>query len=720
MVRLETAIRPGPCARCRAPARDHTLGHARSSGWPRCTATAALVEEADGGLTLTYAQAAKRVDRWAGGIAAQVEPGDRVVIATPNGYEHAPAVPGRVPGRCHPRAGQRADAAGRGRPRRRRLAAALVVRSAAEVDGAEPLADAAPGRARRRGRALLHVGHHRQAEGRRAHPPRRSSARSATAARCRRTGCVRDEAVVVAARSPTSWASPSLLGLACAGIPVYFLPRFRPDEVLDAIEPRRATIFVGVPAMYRMLLEAGAEERDLTSVRVWGSGADAMPADLAARFKKLGATAHAAVVGPVGEAAVRRGLRHGRGRRRRGGQGLAADARASASASRSACRCPATGSGSSTTTATRCARGEVGELWCGPRRDSRATGATPRPPAATLTDDGWLRTGDLARRGPLGTVLFDGRKKDVIKHGGYSVYALEVEQALEEHPDVLEAAVVGLPDERKGEVPAAVVRLRRRRDARRATRSGVGAGAPGRLQGARALRRRRRAAPHRHQQGPEARAPRSSSPDRRGRRRRQDVVVDGRRRRSASGGAGRRSRSPSFVDRHLVAARARCRRPGSASCRCRSVNVAACSASHCSAQSPTAGVEREPARVAGRRRGAARQIGRLAGRQVGEQQRASGRRRSRPPRVCGRPGVERRSTCRRSMLCPVPTLMAEQHDRRSATMPTTTPDDADDRRPRRGSDRGDRHPPSDRPPCSAPIESSWPSPASTGTTGASR
>jgi long-chain acyl-CoA synthetase len=79
--------------------------------------------------------------------------------------------------------------------------------------------------------------------------------------------------------------------------------------------------------------------------------------------------------------------------------------------------------------------------------------------AATVNEDGWLRTGDLARLGPFGTVLFEGRAKDVLKVGGYSVYALEVERAIEEHPDVLEAAVVGLADERRGEVPAAAVRL---------------------------------------------------------------------------------------------------------------------------------------------------------------------------------------------------------------------------------------------------------------------
>ena len=77
-----------------------------------------------------------------------------------------------------------------------------------------------------------------------------------------------------------------------------------------------------------------------------------------------------------------------------------------------------------------------------------------------MTDDGWLRTGDLVRKGPLGTVLFVGRQKDVIKHGGYSVYALEVQETIERHPDVSEAAVIGLPDERKGEIPAAVIRLR--------------------------------------------------------------------------------------------------------------------------------------------------------------------------------------------------------------------------------------------------------------------
>ena len=103
--------------------------------------------------------------------------------------------------------------------------------------------------------------------------------------------------------------------------------------------------------------------------------------------------------------------------------------------------------------------GQVGELLLrGPGVTKGYWGDTAATEAA-LTDDGWLRTGDLARKGMLGAVVFAGRKKDVIKHGGYSVYALEVERVLEEHPDVLEAAVLGLPDERKGEVPVAAVRV---------------------------------------------------------------------------------------------------------------------------------------------------------------------------------------------------------------------------------------------------------------------
>ena len=68
------------------------------------------------GRSLTYRQAAKRVARWAGGIAAATEPGDRVVIQTPNTYELFLLVLADGPGRMHRGADQPADAPGRGQP----------------------------------------------------------------------------------------------------------------------------------------------------------------------------------------------------------------------------------------------------------------------------------------------------------------------------------------------------------------------------------------------------------------------------------------------------------------------------------------------------------------------------------------------------------------------------------------------------------------------------
>ncbi|MFM9371704.1 acyl-CoA synthetase [Streptomyces sp. Da 82-17] len=71
--------------------------------------------------------------------------------------------------------------------------------------------------------------------------------------------------------------------------------------------------------------------------------------------------------------------------------------------------------------------------------------------------DGWFRTGDLARRRADGYVFIVDRKKDMIISGGFNIYAVEVESVLHQHPDVYEAAVVGVPDEQWGEAVKAVV-----------------------------------------------------------------------------------------------------------------------------------------------------------------------------------------------------------------------------------------------------------------------
>ncbi|WP_086798877.1 acyl--CoA ligase family protein [Streptomyces caniscabiei] len=84
-----------------------------------------------------------------------------------------------------------------------------------------------------------------------------------------------------------------------------------------------------------------------------------------------------------------------------------------------------------------------------------------KDPAATekASPDGWFRTGDLGVIHPDGYVELRDRSKDVIISGGENIASVEVEQALCEHPAVLEAAVIAVPDERWGEVPAAYVTL---------------------------------------------------------------------------------------------------------------------------------------------------------------------------------------------------------------------------------------------------------------------
>jgi acyl-CoA synthetase (AMP-forming)/AMP-acid ligase II len=73
--------------------------------------------------------------------------------------------------------------------------------------------------------------------------------------------------------------------------------------------------------------------------------------------------------------------------------------------------------------------------------------------------EGWVRTTDLARLDAEGFLFLEGRADDAILRGGFKIAPGEVARALERHPAVREAAVVGLPDPRLGEVPAAAVEL---------------------------------------------------------------------------------------------------------------------------------------------------------------------------------------------------------------------------------------------------------------------
>lgn len=410
------------------------------------------------GERLTYADAARRVESWSNGVAAVAQRGDRVVLATPNGYEQfllclAVSRAGALPVPVNPqmRASEIDHVVAD-------CGATVVLRSGSDVDtDAPPCEVVQPDPSdvaalfytsgttgKPKGAALTH---------------RALVGQTASAALW--PAQLRHDEIVVALPVAHIMGFATLVGLAMAGLPTYFMGRFRPNDVLNAIESRRATGFVGVPAMYRMMLEAGAAQHDLRSVRVWMSGADVMPSELAREFKGFGASVRVPLLGDRGEAAFVEGY----GMVELGG-GVAAKLSPpflplgvgeTVGFRLPGYRFKVVDESDATVT-----MGGLGELWVrGPGVLSGYWNA-PDATADALTSDGWLRTGDLVRVGPLGTVMFCGRRKHTIKSGGYSVYPLEVETVLEEHPDVVEASVVGIPDTQLGEVPVAAVRVRRR------------------------------------------------------------------------------------------------------------------------------------------------------------------------------------------------------------------------------------------------------------------
>jgi fatty-acyl-CoA synthase len=85
------------------------------------------------------------------------------------------------------------------------------------------------------------------------------------------------------------------------------------------------------------------------------------------------------------------------------------------------------------------------------------TGAYYRDPSPDKFHDGWLRTGDVGTVDAKGFIQITDRAKDVIKSGGEWISSVELENAIMAHPDVVEAAVIGIPDERWQERPLACV-----------------------------------------------------------------------------------------------------------------------------------------------------------------------------------------------------------------------------------------------------------------------
>jgi len=221
-------------------------------------------------------------------------------------------------------------------------------------------------------------------------------------------------------------------GSFAAGASMVVLPRFDADAVVAAVHEHGATMFFGVPTLYARLRDAGRLP-DLSHLRLLVSGS--APLD-PALFHAVAARAGQAPVERYGMSeTVMLCSNPVEGERRAGSVGL-----------------PLPG--------VEVRLGEGGSVEVLGPNVFGGYWERPDANAAAFTDDGFFRTGDIGELDPDGYLRLVGRASDLIITGGYNVYPREVEDAILEHPDVVDAAVVGLPDDTWGETVAAFVVLR--------------------------------------------------------------------------------------------------------------------------------------------------------------------------------------------------------------------------------------------------------------------
>jgi long-chain acyl-CoA synthetase len=229
-----------------------------------------------------------------------------------------------------------------------------------------------------------------------------------------------------------------------AGACLALLPRFDPEQALQMMDSLRVTIFLGVPTMYAAMLNLPGRGRyDLRSLRTCVSGGQSLPVELLRGFEEAFGCKILEGYGLSETSPVACQNRPDR-ERKPGSIGIPIQGVEMKVVDESGEEVP---------------DGEVGEILI--RGPNVMKGYWRRPEATEETIcDGWLHSGDLGRRDDDGYFYIVDRKKELIIRGGYNVYPREVEEVLYEHPDVVEAAVVGVPDEQMGEEVGAAVVLR--------------------------------------------------------------------------------------------------------------------------------------------------------------------------------------------------------------------------------------------------------------------
>jgi malonyl-CoA/methylmalonyl-CoA synthetase len=222
-------------------------------------------------------------------------------------------------------------------------------------------------------------------------------------------------------------------GLHCwlaSGCRMRLLQRFEHQKAAETFLDFRPTLFFGVPTIYVRLLEIAPDAaREIgTAMRLFVSGSAPLPAQVLRAFReRFGHT----ILERYGMSENLMNISNPYcGERRAGSVGL-----------------PLPG------VSVRLVNGEIQlkgpNLFAGYWRREEATRAA--------FDDGWFRTGDLAECSPDGYYTLSGRKSDLIISGGFNIYPREIEEFLLEQAEIAEAAVIGLPDAVRGEVPVAYI-----------------------------------------------------------------------------------------------------------------------------------------------------------------------------------------------------------------------------------------------------------------------
>lgn len=230
-----------------------------------------------------------------------------------------------------------------------------------------------------------------------------------------------------------------------AAASMVLLPRFKPDDVVKAIRRYRPTLFPGIPTMYLSIMrEAGKRTEQLSSIKYCISGAAPLPAKVQADFEAI---THGKLVEGYGlsEAGPVTHCNPLNENNRHGSIGLPLPNVEAAILDQM--------------TGEPLPAGSVGEIVVKGPNIMRGYWKREAETAAIFSN-GWMHTGDLGMMDADGFFYIKERAKDLIIASGFNVYPREVEEVLLQHPAVAEAAVVGVPDEYRGEAVAAFIVLK--------------------------------------------------------------------------------------------------------------------------------------------------------------------------------------------------------------------------------------------------------------------